>query len=176
MKNTLMVAAAVAAAALLAAPAVAQKSKDTLRFPILDGETILDQYLSPGAFHYTWGPAVYDSLVGFDPQKGEFQPFLAKSWSQPNSTTYEYVLREDIKWHDGQAFDADDVVYTLNYLTDPKVNLRYKAQWAWIDKVEKLGPYKVRVTAKKPAADIYLLARDTFSLRPHTLVAEGSIA
>ena len=66
-----------------------------------------------------------------------------------------------MKWHDGQAVDADDVVYTLNYLTDPKVTLRYKAYWAWIDKIEKLGTHKVRVTAKRPVPDglMYLAMR-----------------
>jgi ABC-type transport system substrate-binding protein len=87
LKNYLLTAAFLGAAPLVA-PAMAQKSKDTLRFSILDGESVLDQYLSPGAFHYTWGPAVYDSLVGFDPKKGEFLPVLAKSWSQPNPTKY----------------------------------------------------------------------------------------
>ncbi len=171
LKKILLLAAVAAAATAFASPVLAQKAKDTLRFPILDGETILDQYLSPGAFHYTWGPAVYDSLVGFDPKKGEFLPFLAKSWSQPSPTTYEYVLREDIKWHDGQAFDADDVVYTLNYLTDPKVNLRYKAQWTWIQSVEKLGAYKVRITAKKPVADGLMWMSNSTTIFPEHLHA-----
>jgi peptide/nickel transport system substrate-binding protein len=62
-------------------------------------------------------------------------------------------LRDDVTWQDGQKLDADDVVYTLGYLIDPKVNLRYKSNWTWIQSVEKLGPYKVRVTAKTPVPD-----------------------
>ena len=139
--------------ALAAVPANAQKAKDTLRFPLNDGEAGLDPYLIPGTFNNTWEPSVFDNLLGFDPTKVNFVSLIAKSWSQPNPTTYEYELRDDVKFHDGDALDADDVVYTINYLIDPKVNLRYKAYWAWIASVEKLGPYKVRITSKSPVPD-----------------------
>ncbi len=140
-------------AGLAAAPAFAQKSKDTFRYPIPEAEPTFDRYNSPGSFHYTWSQAVFDDLLGFDAKNIKFTPSLAKSWSQPSPTVYEYELRDDVKWHDGQPFTADDVVYTLSWLIDPKVSLRYKPNWAWIDKVEKLGPYKVRITSKHPVPD-----------------------
>ena len=133
-----------------AQPVLAQKSEDTLRFPVRRSEHTLDPYLNPGVFDNVWEPALYDTLLAFDPKKGAFAPSLAKAWSQPTPTTYDFELRDDVKWHDGQAFDADDVVYMINYLIDPKVSLRYKANWAWIDKIEKLGSHKVRLTAKTP--------------------------
>ena len=144
---------AAALALVLAGPATAQKSKDTLRYPIIEAESALDRYVSPGSFANAWEPSVYDNLLGFDPKKGEFVPMLAKSWSQRDPVTYEFELRDDVKFHDGQKLDADDVVYTLSYLIDPKVKLRYKRSWLWIKSVEKLSPYKVRVTAKAPDPD-----------------------
>ena len=135
---------------LVTNPASAQKSKDTLRFPVSDMETGIDMYTLPGNFANVWGPSVFDYLIGFDSRAGAFVPQLAKSWAQPDSLTYEFELRDDVKWHDGQALDADDVVYTLNYLTDPKVNLRHTIRWSWIKSVEKLGTHKVRFTASQP--------------------------
>jgi peptide/nickel transport system substrate-binding protein len=148
-------------AAGFAAPAFAQKAKDTLRFPVTDPDAGIDTYILPSSFANVYGPTVTDMLVGFDPKKGQFVGHLAKSFTQPNPTTYEFELRTDIKWHDGQAFDADDVVHTFNYLIDPKVTLRYKAYWAWVDKVEKVGTHKVRLTAKRPVPDglMYLASR-----------------
>ena len=64
--------------------------------------------------------------------------------------TYEFELRDDVKWHDGQSFDADDVVYTMNYLIDPKTNLRHTIRWSWIKSVEKLGSHKIRLKASQP--------------------------
>jgi peptide/nickel transport system substrate-binding protein len=151
--NKVIAACAGALALASATPAAAQKSADTLRFPFAESGSTLDTYLNPGTFSNVWGPSVYDHLLGFDPKKGDFVGHLAKSWAQPDPTTYEYELHEDTLWHDGQKVDADDVVYTLNYLIDPKVTLRYKAYWAWIKSVEKLGPYKIRITSKQPVPD-----------------------
>ena len=144
---------AIAAAAFLhlfTSPATAQKAKDTLRFPLLEVESTLDGYLTSGWFHQVWSRSVYDSLIGFDPADGKFVPELATRWSQPTPTTYEFELRTDVKWHDGQALTADDVVYTINWLIDPKTQFRYKADWAWIQSVEKLSANKVKITSKMP--------------------------
>jgi peptide/nickel transport system substrate-binding protein len=145
--------AAVLAAASVSGSALAQKSKDTLRIPLADGETALDAYLLPGSFNNVWEPSVFDNLLGFDPKEGDFAPLLAKSWSHPEPSIYEYVLRDDLKWHDGQKVTADDVVYTIDYLIDPKVKLRFKSSWNWVKSVEKLGPLKIRITSKSPVPD-----------------------
>jgi peptide/nickel transport system substrate-binding protein len=142
-------------------PALAQKSKDTLRLPANDPDAGIDTYLLPGSFANIYGPSVYDMLLAFDPDKIQIVGHLAASYKQIDPLTYEFELRTDVKWHDGQKFDADDVVYTINYLIDPKVTLRYKAYWAWIASVEKLSPTKVRINAKQPSVDglMYLAAR-----------------
>ena len=82
------------------APALAQKSKDTLRFPLSDAEPGLDPYLLPGPFNNVWEPSVWDNLLGFDSKKVDYSPLLAKSWSQPDNLTYEFELRDDVKWQD----------------------------------------------------------------------------
>ena len=159
----LLKAAGIAGLAMLCAgaPALAQKSKDTLRLPVNDPDAGIDTYLQPSSFANVYGPSVYDMLLAFDPAKIQIIGHLATSYKQIDPLTYEFDLRTDVKWHDGQKFDADDVVYTLNYLTDPKVTLRYKAYWAWIASVEKLSPTKVRVIAKQPSVDglMYLASR-----------------
>jgi peptide/nickel transport system substrate-binding protein len=153
MFRTLSSIIGLAVVALAAAPALAQKSKDTLRFPLPEALSNLDRYLNPGSFANVWEPSIHDNLLGYDPTKGQFTPLLAKSWSQPTPTTFEFELRNDVKWHDGQPLDADDVVYTLNWVIDPKVAMRYKKQWEWIRSVEKLGSHKIRITAKSPVPD-----------------------
>ena len=145
------VAAVLALAA--ASPAAAQKSKDILRFPMPDVHTTVDTYLEPGRVSQIWDPSVYDGLFGYNPNEGKYASQLAKSWTQPSPTVYEIELRDDVKFHDGEQFDADDVVYTLNYVIDPKVKLRFKDAWSFIKSVEKIGPYKVRLTTTEPSPD-----------------------
>jgi len=168
MRLALLAAASVAAVFAAIEPAFPQKSADTLRFPVRRSESTLDPYLNPGVFDNVWEPALYDNLLGFDPKTGEFVPALATAWRQPSPTVYEYDLREDVTWHDGEKFDADDVVYFIGWLIDPKVRLRYKSNWAWIEKVEKLGPHKVRITSKAPIpTGLMWMASGTFMFPEH---------
>jgi len=141
-----------AATLTFANPVSAQKSADTLRFPLVEAQYAMDVYSINvrGNFSQAWAPSVYDTLLDFDAKTGTFVGHLAKAWTQTSPTTYEFELRDDIKFHDGQPLSADDVVYTLHYLIDPKTNLRFKSTWAWVKSVEKLGPYKFRITAKEP--------------------------
>ncbi len=168
MKLAVLAAASAAVLFGAAEPVLAQKSEDTLRFPVRRAEPTLDPYLNPGLFDNVWEPAIYDTLLAFDPKKGAFAPHFAKAWSQPSATTYEFELRDDIVWHDGEKMDADDVVYFINYLIDPKVTLRYKPNWAWIEKIEKLGPLKVRITAKQPVPyGLMWMASNTYIYPEH---------
>jgi peptide/nickel transport system substrate-binding protein len=53
-------------------------------------------------------------------------------------------------FHNGDGLDADDVVYTLNWVAKPSSGVLHQQNVSWIDRVEKLGPYKVRLISKKP--------------------------
>ena len=142
---------AAALAALLAAqPVSAQKAKDTLRHLISLPVTTVDNYFDPRPEVQFLEEAAYDNLLSYDQKKNDFAPLLAKSWKTVNDTTYEFVLRDDIKWSDGEKFDADDVVYMFSWLSDPNTKLRFKSNWDFIAKVEKTGPYSVRLTTKQP--------------------------
>ena len=94
--------------------------------------------------------AVYDGLVWYNGDTNKLAPLLAKSWKRIDDKAIEFELRDDVKWYDREKFDADDVVYTYNWLTDPKTKMRFKRNWSRVAKTEKLGPHKVRITAKKP--------------------------
>ena len=43
---------------------------------------------------------------------------LATKWEWKDNVTLIVDLRTDVKFHDGSAFDADDVVYTVNHVTN----------------------------------------------------------
>jgi peptide/nickel transport system substrate-binding protein len=138
------------AAALMAAwPVAAQKSKDTLRVAFQSPIKTVDLYHDPKPESSLAGRTVYDGLVYYDEKTSKFKPLLAKSWKKTGPSSFEFELRDDVKWHDGEKFDADDVVYTVNWLTNPKTRLRTKRDYTWIGKVEKAGPHKVSITGKR---------------------------
>ena len=58
---------------------------------------------------------VFDTL-GFPDVTGDPKPWLARSWeSSPDGKTWTFRLRDNVKWHDGRPFTAEDVVFTFDY-------------------------------------------------------------
>lgn len=156
MKTTGFVIGAFAAmAAIGAGPALAQKSKDTLRFGLYQPIKVLDRIFDPHPETNLTAPAVFDTLVYYNAKTRKYQPLLAESWRRMDATTMEFKLRKGVKFHDGSAFDADDVVYMVNFVTDPNVNFRFKGtRFGWIDKIEKVDQYTVRFHSKGAYAPI----------------------
>ena len=144
---------------LATAPAFAQKSKGVMRLVVGEPIKAVDTYFDPKSETGLSVTAVFDRLLHYDDRDGKFKPQLAKSWKRTSPTSIEYELRDDIIWHDGEKFDADDVVYTLNWLIDKKTKLRFKRNFLWMKTIEKISPHKVRITGKKPfALDLYRVA------------------
>jgi peptide/nickel transport system substrate-binding protein len=64
--------------------------------------------------------SVYDTLVFQDPDNGAFIPGLAESWTiSSDGLVYTFKLREDVKFHDGTAFNAKAVDANLQYILNP---------------------------------------------------------
>ncbi len=59
---------------------------------------------------------IYDKLLSPSPYVADPQPWLATDVRQVDATTWEVDLRDDVKWHDGEAFTADDVVFSFHYM------------------------------------------------------------
>src|SRR3954463_8932625 len=142
--------AAIFTAALLVAPAMAQKSADTLRIVDRFALPNVDPYynsLRTGVVMHHQG---WDALVYRNPDTFKLEPLLATEWKQPDPTTIEFALRPGVKFHDGSPFTADDVVYTINLIADPASRLSTPANYNWLDKAEKTSDLSVRVTLKRP--------------------------
>ena len=157
--NRLVTLAVAGLAMGIAQSASAQKSADTLRLAINNPFSSLSQYFEPVDESSIFTRRVFESLVAYDERNQKFVPILAKSWTRVNPTTIEFDLRDDVTFHNGNKFDADDAVDTFNLYADEKTPLRYKARYDWVKKAEKLGPYKMRITTREPnAIDMGLIA------------------
>ncbi|EKN44851.1 MULTISPECIES: ABC transporter substrate-binding protein [Pseudomonas] len=96
------------------------------------------------------GRLIWDNLVYRNPDNGQYEPMLATSWKQVDDTTIDFQLREGVKFHNGDPFTADDVVFTLNYVVSPESKVVTVQNVDWIKSAEKLGDYSVRLHLKKP--------------------------
>jgi len=131
-------------------PALAGKSDDTLYFSWKKELETLDRYFNTAREGKIVSRQICDDLLYRDPVTYEYKPLLAKAYKWVDTTTMEFELRKGIVFHNGEKFDADDVVYTINYVTNPDNKVLVQRNVNWIEKAEKLGPYKVRLYLKNP--------------------------
>ena len=103
---------------------------------------------------------VFDRLIGVDK---DFSPIpeLALSWSSNDDLTeWTIGLREDVKFHDGSEFDAEDVVYSIQRMIDPEFDSPILAVLGVISSVKAVSQYKVLLTLTTGEADLPLLLAD----------------
>ena len=149
-----------AAAALLAGTALAQDvaREDTVIFDL--DRTIQDPEnfnwftdnsgvrRIAGAHQTMWEP-----LFILNYGTGELEPWLAtEAASDENSTEWTIALREGVTWSDGEAFDADDVVFTIQMALDAEeFSAREAAQIkGQVASVEKVDDLTVRIVLNEP--------------------------
>ncbi len=86
--------------------------------------------------------------------KGDVLPALAESWTlSDDGKIYAFKLHKDVKFHDGTAFDAEDVKFSLDRARGEKSTNAQKGLFAAIDTVDVVDPTTVKVTLKQPNGD-----------------------
>ena len=95
---------------------------------------------------------VIESLVWRDPNTFEWKPYLAKSWEiSEDGLTYTFDLVEDAVFADGQPVTAQDVVFSYEWIMNPKVAApRARAYYEKVESVVAEGDHRVTFKFKEP--------------------------
>lgn len=73
---------------------------------------------------------LYDRLVYTD-YDGNFSPRLADSWeSNEDGTVITFYLNHNVKWHDGEPFTAQDMVFAAQVATSPETTVTRRSYFA----------------------------------------------
>ena len=147
----------------------AQRDPGTVVFLIESSPANLDPRIGTDAQSQRIDALLFDGLVNHN-ASFEFIPALAASWEQPNPLTYVFHLRSGVRFQDGRALTARDVVWTFNSILTGAVISPRAAAYASVESVEARDALTVVFHLKH--ADNFLLRN--VSTGAMGIVPEGS--
>lgn len=91
--------------------------------------------------------SMMEGLVGFDNEMN-LQPELATDWESVSDTTIRFQLREDVQFHNGDDFTAEDVKFSLERVANG--DFTQSGLWGPLNRVEIQDNYTVDVQLTEP--------------------------
>jgi len=114
---------ALTAAAIAAPLAVSSAGAATLRWGSRADIYSLDPDSVPSTSNLAFLNHIYEGLIRYGPNF-EIEPALATEWKLIDNKYWRFTLRKGVKFHNGADFTADDVVASMNRVSDPTSPLR----------------------------------------------------
>jgi peptide/nickel transport system substrate-binding protein len=151
-----------AGAACLALNATSAQAQ-TLRIAMAAEATSADPHHFAAAPNSTIHNHIYESLVALDPRL-KAQPSLATGWSRRDDLTWVFDLRPGVRFHNGAAFSAADVHFSLCriVLNESELASSYSSTLRRLASAATEGPHRVVIRTKAPEP---LLPSDLSSVR-----------
>ncbi|MBI4277259.1 MAG: ABC transporter substrate-binding protein [Armatimonadetes bacterium] len=81
---------------------------------------------------------------------GKVQPYLAESYRAINDTTWEFKLRKNVKFHNGEPLNAEAVKFTFDRVLNPDNKIPGRGQIATIKEVKAVDEHTVHFITEKP--------------------------
>jgi peptide/nickel transport system substrate-binding protein len=137
----------------------AAKAEKVLRMINFNAPVTLNVHLSSRNADSEAARLILEPLAAFNdkgepvPILAEEVPTLANGGISADLKTTTWKLKKGIKWSDGTDFTADDVVFTWQFITNPKVGSVSLASYSAIEKVEAIDPNTVKITWKQPNSE-----------------------
>jgi peptide/nickel transport system substrate-binding protein len=102
---------------------------------------------------------LFDNLLSRH-RDGKLYPALATEWKLVNPTTWQFKLRPNVKFHNGDPLTSADVKFSYERSYDPKARTNVVSVLSTIDRIETPDPLTVTIITKKP--DPLLAARTAY--------------
>ncbi len=138
-------------AAAAATPALAQSpAGPALTIAIGAPVTSMDPHFFNASFNSAIASHIFDRLTERTAD-ARLVPGLAESWRLVSDTVWEFKLRAGVTWHDGRAFTADDVAFTIERAPNvPNSPGGFGVFLRAITRVEILDPLTIRLHSARP--------------------------
>jgi peptide/nickel transport system substrate-binding protein len=121
------------------------------------GNSVQPDHLNPAIAGSAFATEVLDALflrlADFgEPPELNFEPVLASGWDlSEDGKTLTYHLRRDVVWEDGTPTTAEDVAFTFDLISNPKVPFPDRSQLRGIEACEVVDRWTVRFRFSEPS-------------------------
>ncbi len=130
-----------------------------------DFTTLHPLFTPPGSPESDIESLIFSGLIRYDANQGTYIPDLAESFTVSDDfKTYDFVLRNSIKWHDSKAFSMDDVVYTYDLLKNESLVSPWKSVFSHV--TYELGSDGNHIIFRIPDTDRFFLQSFQFPILP----------
>jgi peptide/nickel transport system substrate-binding protein len=120
----------------------------TLNLGVASEAITLDPYVQNETATSSTLSNIFDTLIRFDADYN-LVPGLATSWKALDAKTWEVKLRKGVTFHNGNAFNADDILFSFDRFKHWERS-GFKGKVSAIEKVEKKDDFTVVFTTKGP--------------------------
>lgn len=163
-------AAALTLSVAFVAPSPAMADAETLIVDLVNEPSSLDPHKQWNPDSYYVYRNIFDNLVTRD-NAGEIVPQIATEWEYLSDTEIEFKIRDDVTFHDGSPLTAEDVVYSIERITDPEFASPQLSQFEAIESAEAVDDTTVLVKTKT-AYPALLAQLVKLSIVPKAIVEE----
>jgi peptide/nickel transport system substrate-binding protein len=123
--------------------------------------------------------SVFDALFRIDPQ-GVIQPNLAvevpdqkNGGITADGLNWRIRLRDDVHWHDGTPFSAEDVKFTLELIVNPNFRAWRTSGHSLVRDIKVISPTEISWRMEQPFAPYLSFLTETFIVPKHILAKEA---
>jgi peptide/nickel transport system substrate-binding protein len=146
---------------------------------LADDTNNMDPRIGMGSIRSNYIRQVFDSLVDVDAQ-GRPAPGLAVSWKSVGPLTWEFALRKNVRFHDGEPFNADTVLFNLDRffrknldrwsIKDVTAGTSFEKTYPWVSRWEKVDEHTVRIHTTEPSPNLWdFIGREPLVPKDYTI-------
>jgi peptide/nickel transport system substrate-binding protein len=117
---------------------------------------------------------IFETLLARD-RDAKIIPLLAESYSSVNDTTWRFVLRKGVKFHNGEDFNAESAAYSVNRIISKDYKTLRTSYISGITGAKVVDPYTVDVTTDGVNA-VLPIQMTSLAMVPPKAAAEASFA
>jgi peptide/nickel transport system substrate-binding protein len=94
-------------------------------------------------------PALYDTVIQRN-AASKLAPGIATSWTTLNPTTWQFKIRSDVKFHNGDPLTPADIKWSLEHSVDPAAKTIDTATFGTIARIEVIDDTTINIVTKAP--------------------------